>query len=76
MDDVISTYKAALEATQTELDLYKRKTQSQADYIALIEKQRDAAINAQASAAPGWIHDLSCGMVGAAAGVVLTRGFR
>lgn len=58
-----------------EIDLLKKKAQSQADYIRILEQRYDAALTRnEKECGPSLLHDLSCGMVGAAAGVVMLRG--
>lgn len=75
--DSLTSCKETIEISNQEIVLMKQQLAAQDDYIKQLRQQRDAAMSrADKASSPGLLHDLSCGMVGAAAGIVLIRGFR
>lgn len=74
--DALTICKAAVQTSSDEIQVLNQKLAAQDAYILQLKQQRDANLNQATAAAPGFLHELGCGMVGAAAGIVLIRGFR
>lgn len=73
--DALAVCKEAVVISDEQIKLMKQQLAAQDAYIKQLKQQRDEAVN-KASAGPSLMHDLGCGLVGAAAGIVLIRGFR
>lgn len=73
--DALQSCKELAEISDQEIKLLKQQLAAQDQHIKDIRKQRDAAL-ASSQQSCGLLHDVGAGLVGAAAGIVLIRGFR